>query len=259
MRRVHLTNENKRVHAEKVKKAIQNRKVLNGNNINLSPSLRVGNTRTVSGAVFRMDDDRYVMKLMYFKYQDEKDQHEKEYRIAKILGDAGVGPKVYSMQEVSLDYYALPSNLLANRVTRMRKAVIIVMENLAHGAAKLETLYKYVKRTRDYPEKEIIDLYNKMRSVKVHHGDLHAANIIVKTLPSGKIRLYFIDFGRSIVTNNVNKYFQGKIPNSKGLYEINKMIMTRNENMLKKIKTLKNNYPRMTFVTPVLNFILPAS
>jgi tRNA A-37 threonylcarbamoyl transferase component Bud32 len=78
-------------------------------------------------------------------------------------------------------------------------AVYIIMQNIAHGASKLQSLFEYVKAGNPYPEKKIRILMARMRKAGVLHGDLHAENILVKTFTGSRyFRVYFIDYGRSI-------------------------------------------------------------
>ena len=53
---------------------------------------------------------------------------------------------------------------------------------------------------------KIIILFNKLYSIGIMHGDLHAQNILYKLTRSGNIHLKIIDFGYSKTINNNENY-----------------------------------------------------
>lgn len=196
-----LTSNNKKRHAVSVLRSVLSRRFLNGNASlpNMYPVMRVGSTRTTDGAAFLMSDDKYVCKLLFYKGSSDLASIQNEFAVGKIMGNLGLSPKCYAMHDLDMNPATVNANLLSNRSMRSKHAIMIIMENLAKGAKKLESLTDYVWRTGKYPEKAVMALYTKMSGAGILHGDLHAGNIMVKTLPSGKVKLYIIDFGRSII------------------------------------------------------------
>ena len=243
-----LTNANKLRHANMVKNALMTK-------LNMLPRVRVGKTVTADGAVFEMNDPRYVGKLIF--PENNVAQIDKEFRIGKKLGNLGIAPKVYSKKFVK--FYGteyLPTNLLISPSKRSTEAYLIIMENLAYGASKLESLWDYVHRVGVYPTRQVGTLYRKLVENRIIHGDLHAGNIMVKTLPSGKIRLYLIDFTRSVEGVTSSNYLKGRkgLSNYPGYYYVNSNVVGNNAAILNRnFKTLgkpSNNKPVQTVSIP---------
>lgn len=216
-----LTNENRVRHAQAIRNATLTK-------VNMWPVRRIGTTRTADGAAFLMSDPRYVGKMLYYKFPDERDKIMEEYEIGRVLGAMGIAPKVHSYQDVDFDYHKLPVNLLSNKFTRKRKGIFIIMENLGYRSRSLETLSEYVKRTGKFPERQVDSLVRRMHSKGILHGDLHMGNIVIRTRTTGKIQVYLIDFGRSVRTGlaNPNNYLAGATSDYR----------RKNANMLLKIK-----------------------
>ena len=149
-----LTNANKVRHA----KGIRNALLTSLENIKV-PKVRIGSSVTADGAVFELSDPRYIGKIIFYRGKTGYAQIEKEFKIGKKLGEIGIAPKVYSMQDIQFNNFKLPSNLLSNANMMGPSAVMIVMENLAYGAKKLETLWEYVNRVGVYPTRQVGGLY----------------------------------------------------------------------------------------------------
>lgn len=162
------------------------------------PVKRVGSSRTADGAAFVLEDPTKVGKLIFFKDAYQSRRIINEYEIGKRMGELGIGPRVYDFYFVTGAESPESVNLLRNALPG-NTGVYIIMQNLANGASDLKTLYDYiVKDGRPYPYKQIKLLLMRMKKAGVLHGDLHMQNILVKTFAaSGKVRVYFIDYGRS--------------------------------------------------------------
>lgn len=162
------------------------------------PVKRVGSSRTADGVAFVLEDPTKVGKLIFFKDAYQRRRIINEYEIGKRMGELGIGPRVYDFYFVMGAESPTSVNLLRNALPG-KTGVYIIMQNLANGASDLKTLYDHVKDGRPYPFKQIKLLLMRMKKAGVLHGDLHAKNILVKTFAaSRKVRVYFIDYGRSI-------------------------------------------------------------
>jgi hypothetical protein len=136
------------------------------------------------------------------------------------------------------------------------------MENLEHGAVKLQTLTEFINAGNPYPYEQIKRLMARMKKGEILHGDLHANNILIKTYKSGVKRVYFIDYGRSIripykTVKNVNSYLINKgytphvgyagyynSPNMGVPRGVNQQILNRNFVLLKAKRPVKpKKYP----------------
>lgn len=208
-----LSNANKNRHAKNVRAFLENSgtRIFSNKNSRVPvetgipkrymPVKRVGSTRTADGAAFVLEDPTKVGKLVFYGDSGEKRRILREYDVGKRMGELGVGPRVYGFYVVkSLTTRVSSNNLLAGGRIPGNMGIYIIMQNLANGASKLESLDEYVKEGNPYPLKQIKIIGARMRRAGVLHGDLHARNILVKTFAaSGKVRVYFIDYGRSIM------------------------------------------------------------
>ena len=227
-----LTNANKVRHTKGVRNAL----LTSLENIKV-PKVRIGSSVTADGAVFELSDPRYIGKIIFYRGKTGYAQIIKEYTIGKRLGEIGIAPKFYSMENLQFNTSKLPGNLLSNANMMGPSAVMIIMENLAYGAKKLETLWDYVNRVGVYPTRQVGGLYKKLVARRILHGDLHAGNIMVKTLPSGRIRLYLIDFTRSVelpANKSASNYFKGReqLSNYPGYYYVNDIPVGSNAEIL---------------------------
>lgn len=246
-----LSNANKIRHASAVRNMLKSAntsvfketsKTPSTNKSALLPKVRIGSSVTAEGAAFVLDDESKVAKILFFDTESQRLQYLKEYEIGKELGDAGVGPKVYTYYYILVGAQdKIPNNMMTKQATR--SAMYIIMENLAHNAKKLMSLWDYV-RTHPYPARQVETLLQKLESKKILHGDLHSGNIMVKIRSDGTKRLYFIDFGRSMRITNAqrvnNSYFRQRgyvpTPGYPGYYTpmngdpvgINRLILQRN-------------------------------
>ena len=192
-------------------KIIERTNLYNGNwNKPIILKKKIGNP-SLNGAVFLLSDERYVGKLIFYKTPTQRQSIlDNEYEIGKKMGELGIGPKVYAFINLDFGWKRPPSNLTL-RGESEQQAVLIIMQNLAHGAKKLESVDAYYRRTKKYPVKKVLTMFYKLRKAEVLHGDLHIQNIVVKTFPSGATRIYFIDYGRSknfMENSNINNLFR---------------------------------------------------
>lgn len=170
------------------------------------PVIRVGgSTRSADGAAFLLRDKKLVGKIVYYDSTSQLQSILREYEIGKKMGEIGVGPQVMRYYMIHTDYRFQPRNITAYGGATPN-AVYIIMENLAYGAADLQPYWKM-------PRPELLSpLVEKMRKYGVLHGDLHGNNILVKIYKTGRVRVYIIDYGRSIYipsnTSNIANYMK---------------------------------------------------
>lgn len=176
------------------------------------PVKRIGGAvRSADGAAFSLRDRSKVGKIVFYKTEAKLKNIMQEYEIGKRMGEIGVGPHVHRYYMIDgSNYHNVPKNLHMNifKPSEMKKAVYIIMENLAHGAKNLQTLEDYLDYGNPYPTEQISKLVSKMHARNIQHGDLHIQNILVKTFPNGHTRFYIIDYGRSLYVpaKNAKKY-----------------------------------------------------
>jgi hypothetical protein len=232
---------------------------------NILPVRRVGSDRTADGAAFVLSDESKVGKILYYESAEEKKEILREYEIGYKMGNANVGPKVYTYFTIKTAKPGIVNqNLLSNRTPGM-KAIFIVMENLMHNAVKLQSLSDYVKDGNPYPYQKVMRLKALLAKHKILHGDLHSQNIMVKTKRDGSFRVYFIDFGRSIYIppgiKNVKSYLTvsgyKRVNGYRGYYTspsgvprgLNENILTRNMRLLGGSRPKRTKVPAPNFVT----------
>jgi predicted Ser/Thr protein kinase len=94
-----------------------------------------------------------------------------------------------------------------NNYNYVKKAVVIEMENLFKGpnVKQCMSLYDYVEiKKNPFPAVQYKRAIEKMHSLGIAHGDMHANNVMVQVKKDGKVRVVMIDFGRSALKGNVN-------------------------------------------------------
>lgn len=200
-------------------------------------------SRSASGAVFQLGRDETKVAKFIFSSGNETDG---EIMIGKILGDAGIGPKIYASYVTPItknrinaleanakrnqlnwngkinlfnNYESTPLSSKFNNKTGFDKMYIIIMEKLS--GFTLQQVLNNAPGTQNIrvSEKELIDLVTKMHKLGIVHGDMHLNNIYVQVYPNGRTKLKIIDFGRSFMRannrgfknpKNVNNYITGK-------------------------------------------------
>lgn len=146
------------------------------------------------GQVFLVtkNNKKYAVKYQIFKYWNAKnyidfvEKREKEYNIAKKIGENKIGPKIYNRYYI----YQPIKGELAN---------CIFMEYI-----KSQTLSSYLAgRSLTEDEKDKIDdLIKKMHKLKIYHKDLHFGNILVRK-EKKSVKFLIIDFGLSVTDKNI--------------------------------------------------------
>ncbi len=181
------------------------------------PVKRVGgSTRTADGAAFLLRDERYIGKIVYYSSEKQLKDVLREYEIGKKMGEIGVGPMVKEYFMIESASRNVPRNLLRNGGVG-RKALYIIMENLAYGAADLLSYYEYFKKRNMSIVNKLAPLVRKMRNYDIVHGDMHMENILVKVFKNGHVRVYIIDYGRSayvpstISNRNIARYLKNQL------------------------------------------------
>lgn len=101
---------------------------------------------------------------------------EREMRIAKIAGNARVGPKVYNTRTYTLG---------------TKKMAVITMNKIP-GA---KSLYNAIDNGNVTNFKNVENIVGTMHRAGIHHGNLHGGNILVYKNFYGKLRMVPIDFG----------------------------------------------------------------
>jgi hypothetical protein len=171
------------------------------------PIARLGYKRSADGAVFLLSSGK-VAKFVMCSNKSDIDKASREFDISEIAHNAGVGPAVYDLFIVPIQANKAPvvkSLLLSIGKNVITAAVVIIMENLE--AKPIMTLQQYIDAGNPLPKAQLKSKMEKLREAGIWHGDMHLNNIIVQIQPSGKPKLYIIDYGRSLtgVFSNANQ------------------------------------------------------
>lgn len=193
------------------------------------PKRRIGQ-KSSDGVAFVLNDESKVGKLILCKYETDYYRAEREFLIGRAMGRKGIGPKVYTFygvntsmvtrhvnknfnnkkllsgeNELELDQIVknivIKKRIFSKKIDDIYGFVFIVMDNLGYNVKKIQTLREYLKQGHAYPTNSIRNLHKRMENSGVVHGNLHRSNIIVITDNQGKVKVYFIDFGRSLMFN----------------------------------------------------------
>jgi serine/threonine protein kinase len=196
--------------------------------------IRVGSARSADGAVFQLDHKDKVAKFIF----SAGPQAESEIMIGKMLGDAGIGPKIYASYVSSMsknrvnkletdmkdlgvnlngkinifqNYAKRPLSSKFNGKNGFDRMYIIIMERLE--GFTLNQVLRGVSGTENIrvSQKEFISLVHKMHKLGVIHGDMHLNNIFVQVSKNGHTKLKIIDFGRSILNSSSKGGFKNPI------------------------------------------------
>jgi len=138
------------------------------------------------GVVYVMPQKSRIVKIFYAK----SDEHaNREIAISTIMGENGIGPKLYNAGLMSENYYYM------------------VMERISGDLVTMPIWMrkKYEPQIND----QIRKLMNKMHSLGFIHGDLKWNNIGYKNMKQSAPKMYIIDFGLAIkfprdIRTNVN-------------------------------------------------------
>jgi hypothetical protein len=170
------------------------------------PIARLGYKRSADGAVFLLSSGK-VAKFVMCSNKSDIDKASREFDISELAYNAGVGPAVYDLFIVPIqaDKAPIVKSLLSGGKNGITAAVVIIMENLE--AKPIMTLQQYVDAGKPLPKAQLKSKMEKLHEAGIWHGDMHLNNIIVQIQPSGKPKLYIIDYGRSLtgVFSNANQ------------------------------------------------------
>jgi len=143
-------------------------------------------TESSYGVVYVMPQKSRIVKIFYAKSDDHANR---EIAISTIMGENGIGPKLYNAGKMKEDYYYM------------------VMERIS---GDLLTMPRWMrKKYEPQINDQIRKLMTKMHSLGFIHGDLKWDNIGYKNMKQAAPKIYIIDFGISIkfprdIRTNVN-------------------------------------------------------
>lgn len=163
------------------------------------PRRRIGE-KSADGVAFILNDQTKVGKLILCKTESDYHRAEREFLIGRAMGRKGIGPNVYTYYETKNSTNRI--NIFSNR--QQFGFIYIIMDNLWYGAKRLYTMREYIRKGYEYPKNKVLNLLDRMEASGVVHGNLHRGNIIVVTDKKGGLKVYFIDFGRSLLFNKQN-------------------------------------------------------
>jgi len=138
------------------------------------------------GVVYVMPQKSRIVKIFYAK----SDEHaNREIAISTIMGENGIGPKLYNAGKMKEDYYYM------------------VMERISGDLVTMPIWLR--KRYEPQINDQIRKLMIKMHSLGFIHGDLKWNNIGYKNMKQSAPKMYIIDFGLAIkfprdIRTNVN-------------------------------------------------------
>ena len=143
-------------------------------------------TQSSYGVVYVMPQKSRIVKIFRAKTDERANR---EIAISTIMGENGIGPKLYNAGKMKEDYYYM------------------VMERISGDLMSMPRWLrkKYEPQIND----QIRKLMDKMHSLGFIHGDLKWDNIGYKNMKQSTPKIYIIDFGLSIkfprdIRTNVN-------------------------------------------------------
>lgn len=159
-------------------------------------------SRGTVGTVYNIkDNNKLLVKVISIKNNNSRRTVLREIRYMTKAAAKSISPKIYNVKFCKLkniDY------------------VFIIMEK--YGEGTLEDLFQAFnnmnfsrRANNDILQKigsKIKILFDKLYSLEILHGDLHARNIVFKLTRSGNVYLKIIDFGysKNIINNeNLNR------------------------------------------------------
>ena len=143
------------------------------------------------GSIFNTSGNK-LMKIAIWTRNSER-----EMKIARIAGNANVGPKVYNTRKWTprtVGEYALLKDLFPNKNPNNIEHVAVITMNKVPDA---KSLYRAIKNGTITNFKQIEKAIELMHAAGIHHGNLHGENILVYVNNSGQVRFKIIDFGAS--------------------------------------------------------------
>jgi len=132
-------------------------------------------TESSYGVVFVMPQKSRIVKIFYARSDDHANR---EIAISTIMGENGVGPKLYNAGIMIENYYYM------------------VMERISGDLMSMPRWLrkKYEPQIND----QIRKLMNKMHKLGFIHGDLKWDNVGYKNMKQSAPKMYIIDFGLAI-------------------------------------------------------------
>ena len=143
-------------------------------------------TESTYGVVYVMPQKSRIVKIFYARSGDHANR---EIAINTIMGENGIGPKLYNAGMMSENYYYM------------------VMERIS---GDLMSMPRWLRKKYEYQiNDQIRKLMTKMHSLGFIHGDLKWDNIGYKNMKQSAPKIYIIDFGLTIkfprdIRTNVN-------------------------------------------------------
>jgi predicted Ser/Thr protein kinase len=123
-------------------------------------------SRSAFGKVFELPGNK-IMKVMPVSVNTKR-----EIQIARIAGNANIGPRVHNVRKYDDKYI-----MVMNKVLGARTLTNAIRLGVVKNFANIEAVIK------------------KLHAKGIHHGNLHGDNILVYTNANGRLRLVPIDFG----------------------------------------------------------------
>ena len=156
-----------------------------------TPVKRFG-TPSTYGKIFLTKGNK-LMKVMAWSKNAER-----EMQIAKIAGNANIGPKVYNTRTWNPTFVAaksinasILSNLAPARLTN--RIVVITMDKVPRA----KSLYNAINNGTVKNFSKVENIVRRMHAAGIHHGNLHGDNILVYVNNSGNLKFVPINFGAS--------------------------------------------------------------
>ena len=189
-------------------------------------------SKGTSGTIYNIKDNKKLLvKIIEIRNYNNREQALREIGFMTKASALLITPKIYNVKFCKLN---------------CKSYVFIVMEK--YGDGTLEDMFSAFNEMNfnRYKNdnllqnigKSITKLFDKLYSVNIFHGDLHAQNILFKLSKSGNLQFRIIDFGYSKKASNY-EYFNRE----------NNCIQSLNgKKCLKKNNILKSKY--------IKNFIL---
>lgn len=140
------------------------------------------------GKIYHTNGNK-LMKIMAWSKNSQR-----EMKIAKIAGNANVGPKVYNTRvwyPSNLSENAILGNLFPNR--KYNKVAVITMNKVPRA----KSLYNAINNGTITNFSKVENAIKRMHAAGIHHGNLHGGNILVYVTNSGNLKFVPINFGAS--------------------------------------------------------------
>jgi serine/threonine protein kinase len=175
-------------------------------------------TESSYGVVYVMPQKSRIVKIFYAK----SDEHaNREIAISTIMGENGIGPKLYNAGKMKEDYYYMVMDRISGDLLTM----------------PIWLRKKYEPQIND----QIRKLMTKMHKLGFIHGDLKWDNIGYKNMKQAAPKIYIIDFGISI---KFPRDIQTNVNIAEGIARVYRSIGIRPRNFVKSPKDLSGALKR---------------